>query len=390
MLALVCLLAFGAFGVFYFRTWVVQKPFAIIIFLGEGLTAQRLAAARVYQNGADSALSIDKLEFSARLRNSSADFAVPDAAAAASAIATGTKVKNGAIALNGTGTPLPTLLELAAASGRATGLVSDGELTNPSVASFYVHAANARAPQMFADALATKSTVDVALGGGGARFGQRRRDPAIKVVRTVAELEEISAWQRPRVLGLFADNDLPFSDEVAARGEKPALADMVRRAIELLQFNRRGYLLVVDAHLAGVAAKENAGERTLRETLELDRAVKVATEYAGANAAILVAGDVAIGGMNVSGYPYRYDKGVAILGLNSSGQPWITWATGPHQRPASANEKSPSAIEPAAVETTEALNTLEDPVASANGLGMQPVKGVMNTTALFSLIRDLF
>ena len=38
ILALLCLTIFFAFGVLYFRHWVVQKPFGIVLFIGEGLT----------------------------------------------------------------------------------------------------------------------------------------------------------------------------------------------------------------------------------------------------------------------------------------------------------------------------------------------------------------
>jgi fatty acid desaturase len=53
MLALVCLLAFAGLGILYFQHWVVQKPFGIILFIGEGLDAQRIAVTRVYPGGAD-------------------------------------------------------------------------------------------------------------------------------------------------------------------------------------------------------------------------------------------------------------------------------------------------------------------------------------------------
>jgi len=76
---------------------------------------------------------------------------------------------------------------------------------------------------------------------------------------------------------------------------------MVRRGIELLQFNSGGYLLVVDAGLMRKAAEENDAERTLIETVELDRAVAVAVEYAGTRSTILVCGDAAIGGFNLNG-----------------------------------------------------------------------------------------
>ncbi len=393
-MALICLLAFAALGVLYFQNWVVQKPFGIILFVGEGLTAQRTAATRVYSGGADNPLAMDGLEFSARLRNHSADFAVPDSAAAASALATGTRVKNGTIAIAESGAPLQTILELAHKEGRATGIVTDGALTNPTAAAFYAHATTAKQPQQLAAAMIDQGVVDIALGGGASDFDKAKLDQgSIRVVRNSPELEQISGWQQPRLLGLIAANDLPFTDEVAARTEKPALADMVRRAIELLQVNRHGYVLVVNAHLMASAAWQNLGERTLRETAELDRAVQISRQYAGRNSAIIVCGDAAIGGMNVNGYPFRYDSGVAILGLNSAGQPWVTWATGPNGGKTGANVESStardlSALEPAAVQALSALNSLEDPIANATGLRMEKLRGTIDNTQVFEIIRD--
>ena len=393
-MALICLLAFAAVGVLYFQNWVVQKPFGIILFVGEGLTAQRTAATRVYIGGADNPLAMDGLEFSARLRNRSADFAVPDSAAAASALATGIRVKNGTIATAESGAPLQTILEIAHQEGRATGIVTDGALTNPTVAAFYAHASTAKPPQQFATTMIEQSAVDIALGGGAADFDKAKLDQTrVRVVRNLPGLEQITEWQQPRLLGLFAANDLPFTDEVAARTDQPSLADMVRRAIELLQVNRRGYVLVVNAHLMASAAWQNLGERTLRETAELDRAVQVSREYAGRNSAIIVCGDAAIGGMNVNGYPFRYDSGVAILGLNSAGQPWVTWATGPNGGKTGATVESSSArdlsaLEPAAVQAPSALNSLEDPIANASGLRMEKLRGTIDNTQVFEIIRD--
>ncbi len=394
ILALICLLVFAALGVLYFQNWVVQKPFGIILFIGEGLTTQRTAATRVYIGGADNPLAMDGLEFSARLRNHSADFAVPDSGAAASALATGTKVKNGTISVAESGAALKTILEIAQDKGRATGIVTDGALTNPTTAAFYAHASNAKQPQEFASALIERGAVDIALGGGAAEFNKEKLDQArIRIVHNLPELEQITGWQQPRLLGLFAANDLPFTDEVAARTEQPSLADMVRRAIELLQVNRHGYVLIVDAHLMASAAWQNLGERTLRETAELDRAVQVGREYAGRNAAIIVCGDAAIGGMSINGYPFRYDSGVAILGLNSAGQPWVSWATGPNGGKSggnmeSANARDLSALEPAAIQSPSALNSIEDPIANATGLRMGKLHGTIDSTDVFAIIRD--
>ena len=80
---------------------------------------------------------------------------------------------------------------------------------------------------------------------------------------------------------------------------------MTRRAIELLQWNPGGYLLIVDAGLMGTAARENHGEQTLAETIELDQAIAVASSYMGENSTILVAGNLGIGGLSLNGTPFR-------------------------------------------------------------------------------------
>src|SRR5260370_2463394 len=143
-------------------------------------------------------------------------------------------------------------------------------------------------------------------------------------------METIPEWRRPKLFGVFNDGDLAFKNQVEERTHQPSLSDMVRRAIQLLQYNPGGYLLVVDAGLMRKAAQENNGERTLNQTVELDRAVGIARSYGGSRSTIVVCGDVAIGGLSLNGFPFRKDSGIALLGFNSAGQPWITLPTVTH------------------------------------------------------------
>jgi alkaline phosphatase len=412
LLALFCLILFAAFGVFYFQHWVVQKPFGIILFIGEGLTPSRVAATRVFAGGADAPLTLDAMPHLAFVKNSSKDFASPDSGAAASAISTGIRVNNKSV-----GSEAPNLFELARRAGRATGLVTDGKLTGPVPAAFYVHESEPGTPADHARVLADSSTIDLALGGGAQDFlpqakgGTRpdSRDLLSEIqskgfdrARTKAELETIPAWRRPKVFGVFANAEFGFADQIEARNEQPGLPDMVRRAIELLQYNRGGYLLVVDARLMRKAAEQNDAEHTLAETAELDRAVSVARRYAGEKSTIMVCGDVGVGGLHLNGSPFRTDRGIAILGLNSTGDPWLSWATGPHgaksygaakvaaqQSPASSDSALPEpAQEPAAFYAPAALETVEDVVVFATGPGAERVHGTIESTTIFKFIRD--
>jgi alkaline phosphatase len=417
LLALGCLLGFAGLGILYFQHWVVQKPFGIVLFVGEGLSADRLAATRVYIGGSDARLTLDSMPRLALLTNFSNDFAAPDRSAAATALATGHKVNNRALSMSPEHIALTSLTALAHAQGRANGLITNGRLTDPAMAAFYAHAAENQADEDdVAAQFAACNDFDLAMGGGVAHFlpttksGERQDDHDLlfelqrngfDLVRTKADLEAIPAWRRPKLFGAFANGDLAFANELEAKKDQPSLSDMVRRGIELLQYNPGGYLLIVDAALMRRAAEDNAAERTLLETVELDRAVATARRYAGPKAMILVCGDAGIGGLSLNGSPFRKDSSIALLGLNSAGQPWITWATGPNgirtygSPPGSSDAQSttPSEtslqyLEPAAVFSKSALPTVSDVLALGFGPGTENLQGVMDNTAIFKIVRD--
>ena len=417
LLALFCLAVFVGVGVLYFRHWVVQKPFGIVLFIGEGLSHQRLAITRLYAGSADAKLTLESMPNWAVLTNASKDFATPDQAAAATALATGVKVKNRAVGVTGDSKPLSSMIELAHAWGRATGLIANAELTDATSAAFYAHPTDGTDAEEIAREMIDYPKLDVVMGGGfnhfvpvtkgGARDDGRdllleNRGNGFDVVRTKAELEAVPAWRRAKLFGAFAPGDMAFADQVEEKSEQPSLSDMVRRAVELLQYNARGYLLVVDVGLMRKAAQANQAERTLAETVELDRAVATARRYAGPKSTIIVCGDVAIGGLALNGFPFRKASGIGLLGLNSAGQPWLTWATGPNGVASYGmvkGEKSPSPpqvsettkpgyFEPAAVYSRSALNTVDDMIACGIGPGTDDLRGVLDNTIVFKIIRD--
>jgi alkaline phosphatase len=160
-------------------------------------------------------------------------------------------------------------------------------------------------------------------------------------------------------------------------------------------------MLVVDAGLMRKAAQENKGERTLGETVELDRAVATARRYAGQRSTVVVCGDAAIGGLSLNGFPFRKDSGIALLGLNSAGQPWITWATGPNGSRSYGTAKIPGKLngnesdqpkaeqlEPAAFYANSALGTVEDVIAFGVGPGTEALEGTIESTKVFKILRD--
>ena len=170
LLALACIVAFLAAGYLYVRTWVVQKPFGIIVFLSDGVVTSHLTAARLYEGGADHELALERFPHVALLKNPARDFAVPDEAAAATAFATGQRGNHLHLAVDSRGRNLQTIVDLARAQRRSVGLVTNGSLTSPTAAAFYAHTTDARDTQGIARQLVAGATLDVMLGGGAADF----------------------------------------------------------------------------------------------------------------------------------------------------------------------------------------------------------------------------
>lgn len=405
-LALCCLLVFAGLGFLFYTNWVVQRPFAIILFVGDGMTTGMLPAARLYENGADHRLTLESLPHVALLTTFANDFAVPDSASAASALATGQRVNNRNLAIDPSGNPLPGLFELAQSSGRSVGLVTNAALTDPAPAAFYAKSDNPLDHLELARQLVDDIDLDVILGGGEASFLPEAKDgtrtdgrdlmleirrQGYEIVRNSAELESAPAWRAPRVFGMFSRGNLEFAGPEQARLSQPTLAEMVTRAISLLQYNPKGYLLVVDAGLIAKASHHNEGERVLREIAELDRAVAAALEYAGDKALIIVTGKQSIGGFTMNGYPFKNDRGVSALGMSPDGIPLITWSTGPggtFSDPLAPTATEPPTAEPAAFPTAAAIGVAEDVIAASTGPGSENLQGFQPNTAIFETIRD--
>jgi alkaline phosphatase len=377
---LTCLLFFVAGGFLVYRYWVMQRPFAVILFVSENFTPSTLSAARLFAGGADYRFGMESLPHMALASPRARDYAVADVAAAASAIATGQLVNRGTLSATPEGQTLETLIDQARRAGRATGLVSNTPLTEPATAAFYAAGFDPAHADALAVHLLEKAPLDLVLGGGAAQMvpteqgGTRQdgrdllleaRQRGYDIVRTREELESTPGWRSPQVFGIFAEGDLAFAEDASRYPSQPSLSDLVRRAIELLQFNNRGYFLVVNAGLAGRAAQVGRGESLLREIAALDEAVETARRFAGEKALILVSGLVNTGGLQLNAFSFSPDRGIAVLGPSATGLPALSWSTGPAAKP------DAPIIQSVAIPTDRPVPTSEDAIVLGS-VGFSP------------------
>src|ERR671920_1753934 len=116
----------------------------VIIFIGDGMGHSHRDLIRYATVGADRQLAMDSMPVAGRSETSPLDPEefVTDSAAGGTAIATGVKTFNGAVGIDADENPVQSVLERAKRAGKATGLVTDSQVTDATPASFGAHIAD--------------------------------------------------------------------------------------------------------------------------------------------------------------------------------------------------------------------------------------------------------
>lgn len=265
---------------------VVARPHNLIFMVPDGCGPASFSLARAVDGRP---LALDSIAVGS-CTTASLDSRITDSAAAATAYSTGVATGNGAIAVDAAERPLGTLFEAAEARGMATGIIVTCRLTHATPAAFVSHVPK-RSQEAEIALQMLEHGLEVALGGGRREFiprtaGGRRVDgrdllgeAARRGVRVVADPAALAAVMRPPVLGLFADSDMQYGlDRDPAR--QPSLADMTRKALELLRGDADGFVLVIEGSRIDHAAHDHDVATHARELLAFDDAARVALDFA--------------------------------------------------------------------------------------------------------------
>ncbi len=320
----------------------------VILIIGDGMGDSEITAARNFAHGAGGMFpGLDALPFAGQYTHYSLnkdtkkpDY-VTDSAASATSWSTGTKSYNGAIGVDVNGKPVTTLLELAKKAGKATGDVTTSEIQDATPAAQIAHVTQRKCygPSKTAEKCPTNllekgglgsiteqlitTRPDVTLGGGmktfketavGGKYAgktllEQARAENFNVVTTAKELAAVkSANQDQPLLGLFHEGNMDtvlMGPQATVRGnldrdpvkcevnpkhsdDEPLLADMTRKAIELLSANENGFFLQVESACIDKQAHASTPCAQFGETVQLDDAVRAALDFAQKDGETLV------------------------------------------------------------------------------------------------------
>ena len=214
---------------------------------------------------------------------------VTDSAAGMTAIVTGQKTHNGVIgqtsaAVRGKsdGAPLKTILEYAEEQGLSTGVVTNSSVLSATPAACYAHVNDRKNEKdIFAQLVKPRfgDGVDVVIGAG--REG----------VLAAAKASGLDAHEALKSAGIEAYNTLDAIPDSARRVVVLLPADFdleagVRRAIDVLSRNPKGFFLMVESDL-----HTEELVRGLERAVQLDRAIRQTVDRMGEDTLTLYTAD---------------------------------------------------------------------------------------------------
>lgn len=350
-----------------------KKAKNIIMFLGDGMSLNTVTAARILKGqrqnktGEESFLFFEEFPIVGLSKTYCTNSQVADSACSATAYLTGVKTNfymagvtaeveyNNCSASSNPANHVSSLADWAQKAGKSTGIISTTSLTHASPSGAYGHVASRYwesdsdiikyAPDVnpadcmdLAQQLITQLpgiNFDIMMSGGMGKFlpkditdafgksGERSDGknllntwqslhPQGKIVTNRTQLLELDLKKTTNILGLFHSGLMDFN-LLADTVKQPSLADMTEVSIKKLSQNPQGYFVFIEGGLIDQAHHGNVPHVSLDETLEFEKAIKLAREMTNPEDTLIVVTSDHAHPMSIAGYPNR---GNDILGLN--------------------------------------------------------------------------
>jgi alkaline phosphatase len=276
----------------------------------------RILSKGIIQGKYNGLLNMDLMNGgTAFITTSGYDSLVTDSANSASAYATGHKSVVNAMGVYENSDPDPlahpkveNIAELVKRTrGMSVGLVTTSNITDATPAAMVAHTRR-RAEQNFIAGEMSKA--DVVLGGGSWQFipqstpGSRRKDDRDLVSEFKSKgyvfagsRKELLSAAGDKILGLFnLDNMNVYLDREILKNpevlggftDQPNLIEMTRKAIETLSKNENGFFLMVEGACIDKQLHAMDWERSAYDTIELDKAIAAAREFAAKDGSTLI------------------------------------------------------------------------------------------------------
>lgn len=287
-----------------------KKAKNVILLIGDGMGLAQASTAFYFQ---DEEPSFVRFPVIGLHRNPPTDALITDSAAGATALSTGYKSYNAAIGVDSNAVSRETILEMAAAQGKSTGVIATSSITHATPASFFAHTAHRDSAEAIASQLPYSPVGFFA--GGGLQYFNQRSDKANYLDSLAAQgfMVNSETLERPAKLRpegkygyLLAPDGMPKMQE----GRGDFLPRATQMALDYLSQDKDGFFLMVEGSQIDWGGHDNDAEYVIQETLDFDKAIGVALDFAekNDNTLVIVTADHETGGMSLSAAEVRMQR----------------------------------------------------------------------------------
>ncbi|MGJ1321400.1 alkaline phosphatase [Sphingobacterium faecium] len=275
-----------------------NKPKYIFYMIGDGMGLNQVNSTEVYLADLENRIGVKPLIFSqfpiATFASTySLSNGITDSAAGGTALAVGSKTKNGVIGMDSTQTkPLKSIAYAAKEKGLKVGITTSVSIDHATPASFYAHQTNRNKYYEIATDI-TKSNFDFFAGSG---FLKHNTNAAKESVTPIFNLFEKSGYTlafgksdynrlktKANKVILMNNKDTDPESLKFAIDQKDGdlnLKDITEVAIEsLTKNNDKGFFLMVEGGKIDWSSHSNDAATTLHEVIDFNNAVQVAYDF---------------------------------------------------------------------------------------------------------------
>lgn len=304
------------------QTYVMEQPYAVtkitppqgkkvknvILMIGDGMSLMHVYSAWTANRG--KLFLTDNCQAVGLSKTYCANRLITDSGAGGTAMATGQKTNYHSVGVDTLGHPLPSLIDLAAAKGKSTGIAVTCRLWDATPADFCCHNADREQEEAIVGDY-VKSPVDYVFGGGAKLFKNRTDGRDIfqelrdKGYQTPATWEELAKIESGKVFAVPYEVDTPVPAE---RGDLLARASL--KGLDLLNQNENGFFMMVEGSQLDDYGHFNDLSMLMQETHDLDRTIGALFEWAARDGEtlVVVTADHETGGLTLVGGDLKEGK----------------------------------------------------------------------------------
>lgn len=284
-------------------------PKNIILLIGDGMGTNQIYAGMI---GNNNSLQLERFKQLGFIKTYSYDNIITDSGAGATAFSIGQKTYNNAIGVAGDTLAHETVLETAAKSGRATGLVATCAVTHATPASFVAHVPHREMHEDIAWEY-VHSPLQLFIGGGRKYFEQRKdgRDLMAELrmrgfYTATTESAMLEVPQQARMAALLWDDAPAKKNE----GRNDILPRATQLAIDRLTGGEKGFFLMVEGSQIDWGGHANETDYIVQEMIDFDQAIGKALDFAekDGETLVIVTADHETGGFALAGGDFKTGK----------------------------------------------------------------------------------